>query len=64
MLAFTTRTFLARVAFPFSIKNSLINTPPESMENERIILKQNIWRTPDLTYKVYDSRSRNRKRPI
>jgi len=54
MLAFTTRTFLARVTFPFSIKNSLINTPPESMENERVILKQNIWRTPDLTYKVSD----------
>jgi hypothetical protein len=52
MITFTTKRLAARLAFCFSHKNSLINTPPEEFERERPILKENIWRVPDLTYQV------------
>lgn len=52
MITFTTKRLSARLAFLFSNKNPLINTPPEAFERERPILKENIWRVPDLTYKV------------
>ncbi len=65
MITFTTKRLSQRLtAYLFSHKNSLINTPPQEMERDRPILKENIWRTPDLTYKVSPFPSRNRRRLI
>ena len=65
MITFTTKRLSQRLtAYLFSHKNSLINTPPQELEKDRLILKENIWRTPDLTYKVSPFPSRNHRRPI
>lgn len=52
MITFTTKRIAPRLAYLFSHKNALINTPPEEFVKDRPILKENIWRVPDLTYKV------------
>lgn len=64
MITFTTKRICTRLAFLFSHKNSLINTPPASFERERPILKENVWRVPDLSYKVMLASPRNLKRRI
>lgn len=53
-----------KLGYLFSHKNALINTPPEEFVKDRPILKENIWRVPDLTYKVPLLSSRNPKRRI
>lgn len=52
MITFTTSRIAPRLACLFSHKNALINTPPEEYVRDRPILKENIWREPDLTYRV------------
>jgi hypothetical protein len=64
MITFTTKRITSRFAFLFSYKNSLINTPPEELQKDRPIIKENIWRTPDLSYRVTLLSSRNLKRRI
>jgi hypothetical protein len=64
MIKFTTKNLTARLACLFSNKNSLINAPPIAFEKERPILKENIWRVPDLSYKVSMNSYRNHKKPI
>lgn len=43
----------------FSTKNSLINATPAKYVDQRVALKNNIWRTPDPTHLVHTPLSRN-----
>lgn len=45
--------------FNMSHKNSLINETPASYSEQRVALKDNIWRTPDPSYQVIVSTTRN-----
>jgi hypothetical protein len=51
--------FLPFLRFNFSHKNSLINATPSQYEDQRVALKENIWRTPDPTHKVHHIQLRN-----
>lgn len=48
----------------FSHKNSLINQAPASFNEQRVELKQNVWRNPDPSYQVQSFQQRNRPKPI
>lgn len=55
---------LPLIRYHCSYKNALINATPKKEAENRLTLKENIWRTPDPTHLVHFSLSRNQPKLI